>query len=93
MTVAAAGGGHEAPSVRCALVPVDSVWGVVGVAGEVDDDLGCAWAHVCQAWEGGESARLSSAVAETGLYRPVSVFWRARETQRHISSIVSYKSV
>ena len=47
MTVAAAGGGHEAPSVRCALVLVDSVWGVVMFLCEVDNDLGCACEHIC----------------------------------------------
>ena len=47
MTVAATGGGHEAPSVGCVHVLVDSVWRVVRVACEVDEDLGCACVRVC----------------------------------------------
>jgi len=93
MAVAAAGGGHEAPSVRCALVLVDSVRGIVGVAREVDNDLRCACVRLCQVLVGGEKVRLSRAAEQTGLYRPVCCVSRARETTRHISSIVSYKNV
>ena len=68
---------------------VDSVWRVVGVAGEVDDDLGCACVRVCvrRGWVG--KMRDCRAQLHRRAYIGSSAVFRARAKQRDTSHALS----
>ena len=68
---------------------VDSVWRVVGVAGEIDDDLGCACVHVCvrHGWVG--KVRDCRAQLHRRAYIGPSAVFRARAKQRDASHALS----
>ena len=91
MTDAAAGRGHEAPSIRCAHMLVDSVWGVrvVGVARKVDDDLRCACVHVCVRRGRVGKMRDCRAQLHRRAYIGPSAVFRARAKQRDTSHALS----
>ena len=68
---------------------VDSVWGVVGVAGKVDDDLRCACVRICVrcGWVG--KVRDCRVQLQRRAYIGPSAVFRARAKQQDTSHALS----